>query len=244
MPPPSDLVGRRFGALVVLGPAPVDKHPRWLTRCDCGREEAYFQRRLVESSRRDRVEACSVCRATPCVICGAPCEGNRTTCSETCRRANLKAIYNASYHRRINDPERGPVIRAQRMVRAQREKAEKSAEERREIERRRAARRKVREEKDPTLRERRQRLHNARYAEHREAIQAARKAKLDAMAPQELAQWMERARGYMRAYAARKRSDPESHRDYLAVQAEYRRRRALAGLMAEAGQLTENRSDE
>lgn len=129
------------------------------------------------------------------------------------------------------------------MARAQRDKAAKSPEERREHERKRHAKRKALEESDPVRRERRQRWHNAHYAEHREAIQASRKAKLDAMTPEELARWMDRARGYMRAHVARKRADPEGRQEYLDIQAEYRRRRALAGLMAEAGQLI-NRSGE
>ncbi|MBS7810554.1 hypothetical protein [Roseococcus pinisoli] len=84
---------------------------------------------------------------------------------------------------------------------------------------------------------------NVHYAMHAEEIQSRRAARLDAMSREELRRWLDRGAAYQRAYQRRWRSeiqsDPEAHRRYLDLQAEYRRRLALARLMVQATQLKE-----
>ncbi|GGM25677.1 hypothetical protein GCM10009425_40540 [Pseudomonas asuensis] len=81
---------------------------------------------------------------------------------------------------------------------------------------------------DPANREAIRQYMAAHYAMNRVVIQARRRARLDAMTPEQLAHWRVRIRNYQRLYAQRYRdlirSDPERHRAYLDRMREYRRR--------------------
>lgn len=73
------------------------------------------------------------------------------------------------------------------------------------------------------------------YERNKESILTSRRARLDALSPDELLRWMERMRGYQRAYQRRWWEDlkksPERHAAYLDRMAEYHRRRALTELV-------------
>jgi hypothetical protein len=84
---------------------------------------------------------------------------------------------------------------------------------------------------DPANRETIRQYMAAHYAANRVEIQARRRARLDAMTPEQLALWRIRMRTYQRLYARRYRDqirrDPERHRAYLDRMREYRRRSVL-----------------
>jgi hypothetical protein len=90
-----DLVGQRFGRLLVLERAPASgpsRNARWLCRCDCGGEKII----LSNSLRRGVTDSCGCSRpyaphALPkpsvrklCRYCFAPLTNGAVYCDETC----------------------------------------------------------------------------------------------------------------------------------------------------------------
>ncbi|MBF8643085.1 hypothetical protein [Pseudomonas luteola] len=235
MPAPLDLTGRRFGRLRVLAMNGRVKFGReqtaWLVVCNCGRQETLAQSLLTQRGWRE----CSWCQRPECVICGNKVPSDRprsNTCSDACaskqrRRTNLE-----HYHRRAADPEfnrRRYQRLADRMARDT-----ELAERVRQIQRESGKRWR----NDPANKETIRQYMAAHYAANRVEIQARRRARLDAMTPEQLAHWRVRIRTYQRLYARRYRDqirrDPERHRAYLDRMREYRRRGALEVLKQSA----------
>lgn len=226
MPAQRDLIGERFGELTVLARAGTMQYGRtcagWLCECACGRREAIAQLALT----RARVNCCQHCRRPDCSVCGQKVPTARprsNTCSESCARTSKRAQWRAYYHS-VKSPEFNQQRHAR--VRQKMEVDPEFAARVREI--RRAANTRWRQ--DPRNREAIQRYHAAHWADNREAIQAKRRARLDAMTPEQLEHWLCRIRAYQRAYARRYRErirqDPDMFARYIDTQREYRARRA------------------
>lgn len=246
MPARLDIVGRRFGSLLVLAPDPATtdrgSSRGWIVRCDCGRDEIYPQRRLTRrNGRHEPVRACSGCEAPMCVVCGAKLPSRTPTrvCGMECRTARARATWRGYYYRHADDPDWRE--RQAKIVRDRRDERMAADPEYAEQQRGRWHRRMLHETAEQTA-QRRTRARLA-YAANRGAVQAARRARLDSLSAEELARWMERTRAYQRAYQARRRadmtSDPDAHARYRDIMAEYRRRRALMRMMTEAPRLAE-----
>lgn len=251
MPAPADLRGRRFGRLTVLTAGDVPEGRKrdrmlWHVRCDCGREEAYAQYRLV----RGEIEACSHCRGYPCAACGTHIPmavGARSTCSAECRVLLRRDQWRLHARQKaIDDPE---GARRRHDVRKRRaETDETMAAHLQELERARSERRQKRMATDPAYAERSRAGARLRYTANAEDIQARRKKRLAEMSVEQLESWLEKMRGYGRDFAARHRADrardPARQQAYIDAQAEYRRRRNLSALLGEATKLTEEKPDE
>lgn len=114
MPPPLDLTGRRFGALVVLSRGPHVKwgslQSSWRCRCDCGTEIEVPQSRLPHRDsipKSHRIDACPDCRARPCEVCGGtvPASSASKSCSPECHAERMRVKHTRHYHaKRKNDP--------------------------------------------------------------------------------------------------------------------------------------------
>lgn len=244
MPAPLDLAGARLGQLVVVERGGRCHYGKptwlWLCRCDCGAIEAIPQPRLAcRDTDRRAARCCSTCARPPCVICGQPVVNRargRRTCSDECRLAHTRSIQRACYHRHATDPAWRAHQQYNRLARreASPEAAERERQSWRIARQRRAA-------APPEEQERRRARARAAYARDAAVIQARRRERLDAMAADQIAAWIDRARAYGRAYRRRWRAeliaDPAAHQSYLDLMAEYRRRRALLGLLAEGGAL-------
>lgn len=244
MPPPLDLTGRTFGRLTVAGRAGRVKFGRWQTawlcRCACGAELSVPQDRLPHRPSIPAthvVDACPVCRGGPCVVCGATVplsgagHGRAATCSPACADRHRKARQRASWRRRVAaDPSLPARMHARRLERAAADPdyAARMAD----WERRRWERHRGRMAADPDYADRVRRRAREAYARCAAEIQAARRARLDAMTPAELQEWCDRARRYCRSWWRRHRdrlkADPAAYARYRQLANEYaRRRRAL-----------------
>lgn len=256
MPPPLDLTGRRFGSLVVLGPEGKVKFGRWMTawrvRCDCGRTEVYPQDRLPHRdtiyNTRHVVTACSYCRQPSCVVCGKPVPlvTNAVTCSPHCRHERIKAIQRDHYHRKFDaDPEFNRKRHQARLARAARDPDYARRLKRYETTARR--RQREREATDPAYKADRRKRARSWYAKNAARVQAKQQARLARMTPEQYEHWAERMRGYQRAYRRRWREElirnPARHQAYLDKQHEYRRQRALRGLMTTGADLADRLGD-
>lgn len=250
MPKPLDLLGQRFGQLVVIAAAGKIKYgsmmPAWLCRCDCGNEEIVPQRRLPyaaylingKDSSRALVTACETCRLTrTCVICGARFFSRQAaaTCSADCMTEHRRQIQLAYYYRATAaDPQLNRKRHAAARDRAAADPA--IAARQREVSQAASRRRVERERTDPDYRAARRAQSRAHYAKHAAEIQARRRERLARLDPAALARWIERARRYGRAYRRRwyaeLKASPERHQQYLAIMREYDRQRELARLMA------------
>lgn len=249
MPAPLDLTGQRFGQLLVLARAGRVKFGReqaaWRCRCDCGREEVLAQDLLT---RRDW-RSCSLCRRPKCVICERTIpidRGQANTCSDNCALTKRRKADLEHYHRKAaQDPGFNRRRHAERLQKLQadpeRWKAYKQAE-------RAKAREKwasLKTDLEQYLAEKNKR--QAWYHEHAEAVQAKRRARLDALNADQLERWLERTRRYGRAYRARwreeLRQDPERHQAYKDLMREYRRRQALASLLSLGHELNRRNRD-
>jgi hypothetical protein len=222
----------------VLGPNGRLKFGReqtaWLCRCGCGIEITVPQNRLphrTSISSRHAVTACPECRRPRCVICGQIIrQGSltRETCSEPCATVRRKQIQNASYHRRVA---RDPCMNKRRAARVkERAKVDPELAARLAAQAKAAhERRKAKIKTDPAYRKAILARQRAYYAEHAAEIQAKRRARLDAMTPEQRELWLKRMRGYGRAYRRRWRAelkaDPARHQEYLDWMREYRRQR-------------------
>lgn len=109
MPPPSNLIGRRFGTLVV-----TERRPRiiyggrsvtlWGAVCDCGQAGEYPQTALVSG----RVTACPACSRPRCEICGGPFEraGPSQKYHPACAAVARRRQWLAHYYRKVeSDPD-------------------------------------------------------------------------------------------------------------------------------------------
>lgn len=121
-----DLVGWRFGALVVVAPSgPIGVRGRvlgWHCRCDCGVELIVPQARMPVGTKPVRPDklilACRACRGGPCVVCGAPRPPARLrhrTCSARCAKRH-RAVLQASYMTR-------PGAKTRRQARLKRQRS-------------------------------------------------------------------------------------------------------------------------
>ena len=154
----------------------------------------------------------------PCVVCGTPCRALRgkEICSDACarerqRRRDLEHYYRSEKRRR-------------QLLENAKRRRRKKPEQARAQDRRKWARIKADPERLAKARERNRNT----YARHAERIQAERRARLDAMSPDELREWCERARRYVREWRRRwrekLRANPEAHRRWREVYNEYKRR--------------------
>jgi hypothetical protein len=206
----------------------------WLCRCDCGTEITVPQNRLphrTSISSRHAVTTCPECRRPRCVICATIIRHGsltRETCSEACATVRRKQIQNASYHRRVA---RDPDLNKRRSARVkERAKADPVFAVRLAAQAKAAhERKKAKLKTDPAYRKAVLVRQRAYYVEHATEIQAKRRARLDAMTPEQRERWLERMRGYGRAYRRRWRTelkaDPARHREYIDWMREYRRQR-------------------
>lgn len=246
MPPPLDLTGKRFGALLVVrreraGP----RGGYWRCRCDCGAEEVFPAWRLphcaTNSARHDVATACSTCMHTrECAACGKPfvSRHGKVCCSETCRRLHRQRISLRCYHetRKVADPDIN-----RRRHRKHREKLEADPEAMRVWKEREAMRYRQRQA-DPVRREQMTAAARRRYAERAQAIQAARRERLAAMSPESRAAWMAERRRYNAAWrrdklAALRLNDPAAYQRLLDGTKAYRRNQALREILAVAAEL-------
>lgn len=255
MPAPLDLTGNRYGNLTVLRQNGRMKfgheQTAWLCRCDCGAEITVPQNRLPHRttiSSRHAVTACPDCRRPICDTCGEKImTGSLTqrTHPGECTRTRRKQIELDSYYRRLaKDPE----MNKRNHIRAKARAAKNPELSRRREAQMKAARAKVqlRIKTDPEYRAKVLAAQRATYARHAEAIQAKRKARFEALTPEQKARWMDRVRGYGRAYRRKwrdeLRTNPERHQKYKDLMREYNRLRELAKLLKTAEQLI-NRGD-
>lgn len=227
MRPGLDLKGVLFGQLRVTGTRGSVTYggrvqTAWEVVCACGALEVYPQSQLVSG----RVLACANCRRPPCRICGSPIPPSRpraSTCSENCHQQARRTIHKESYHRRAEDP----GFNSARWERQREREAVYPELRDRRLERGREANRRYRDQ--PGTREALAAYYRDYYGQNRGEILRQRKERLDRMDPEALEQWREAMRGYGRAYRKRWReelkSDPDRHRQYLDLQAEYRRRK-------------------
>lgn len=217
MPPPIDLTGRRFGALVALRRGPhKGRRTAWWCRCDCGRRTLVATASLSGTADGDKraIRACEWCRSRKCSVCGARylIAGSAATCgADHCRLEHRRAT-NAAHAaaRELRDP----GIHA-RELRAQRQRMRI---------------------KDPL-----------RYQAMLEADRQAKRAKRQARTEIDQAEQRIADRDYYQRTRAERRAawdrwiaamTPEKRREWIQRQRdasrEYRRRRALARLMADA----------
>lgn len=236
---PRDLIGRRFGDLVVLEPAgPVPKGPRctYLVRCDCGAEQLVPRNYLLAG----RVSACDACRwRRECVICGAVfvSQQYKVLCSrDDCQREYYRRKQLESYYRRsAADPELNSRKYREKLARMQ-ESPEMAAEYRqRELERGRRRRAAMTEEELEADRIRLREHYRANAAE----IQRLRRDRWRALPAEERArlyqQWRENNRRYHEEHRERRQArqrelrdaDPERYRAYKRA-SDRRRREAKA----------------
>ena len=107
-----DLTGLRFNALTVVRMVGKVQHGRnmvkvWSCVCICGNELEVDQASL----KKGQVPACKTCRRGPCVICSKPITNpnyavKRNTCSDVCRKEQIRAKHRRRYHKQIElDPE-------------------------------------------------------------------------------------------------------------------------------------------
>lgn len=217
MPPPRDLTGERYGALVVIKDAGYElcgkaRKRFWWCLCDCGREARERQQYLING----RSTACFVCRKGPCVICGGPIvEGGQQTnvCSDECqttkrRRADLRA-----YSKRVAlDPDFNS-----RRWRERREQMQKDGTWEDYLLRDQKYRAKYRE--DPANRERLRMQGAAQYEKDRDKILAQRRERWAALTPEEKREKIALARAqgreWRRKWREQIKDDPERYQDHL-----------------------------
>lgn len=247
MPAPLDLVGRRFGKLLVLKRTGSGRGGTWLCRCDCGREEEFPARRLpytqYAKKRKDVADACSTCMHTrTCAACGRQFVSRqyRACCSPECERAHLRARYLQDYYARLA---RDPDLNRKRAA-AVRERAAVDADFAQRVrawEERAAARKRERLATDPIYADHVRRLHRERYSQTAEIVQARRRARWAAMDPEQQQAHLERRRALNTAWAQRRREalreSPARYREYLDRYNDYcrgwhARRRAASALSA------------
>lgn len=252
MPAESDLGGRRFGALLVIGLDRIAPHGGslrrwWRVQCDCGREDICPQRWLTTSDPDRAFTACSFCRSPECVVCGCRTGHRfRLTCSVECDLAHTRSIGRASYHRRMSDPVN--PLRSARVERHARDYAAKPPEKRAEINQARWARIVQIEEQAAEVGDRRRAKMRMHYAKDSARIQAERRARLAALTDDDLAEHQARMREYQRKAAKRRRgalaANLVARQEFLEMQAEWRRRRALAKLMSEGATIIRGDNDD
>lgn len=221
MPPPRDLTGQRFGKLVALVRATGAGETRWVCRCDCGSpDDTVPISRLSCADGPKAIRACSACRSRRCAVCGALYlkSGSAATCgADACRleyrrAANLEIAHRVEQQRPGIHRERARQWRA--AIQASPEKAAAWREYHREY------KRAERERATETKRELRRAWERDYYRENRERVAQARARWIDEMPPDKRARFTELTR------AASMRA---------------RRRKALAGLMADAAALLDQR---
>ncbi len=258
MPAPLDLVGRRFGKLLVLKRTGEGRGGVWLCRCDCGQEEEFPARRLpyadYVTKRKDVADACSTCMHTrTCAVCRRQFVSRqyKATCSPECERVHLRARYLQDYYARVaRDPnlnrKRAAAVRARAAVDAD------FAQRVRAWEERAAARKRERLVTDPAYAEHVRRLQRERYSRTAEIVQARRRARWASMSPELQRVHIERRRELNTAWAQRRREalreSPTRYREYLDRYNDYcrawsSRRRAASALSAlmDIGRVLQNK---
>lgn len=216
MPGPLDLTGRRFGKLVVIEQAGSIRYglpmSAWRCRCDCGVIVTVPRARLpyrAGIAPSQIVDACDACRlGRQCVVCGGsfvPASSRAITCSDVCRDARRHQTLEATRKRRaLENPE------AVRAAHARHRKRIAASPERYQA--------KLDKQKA---------WHDANKSE----VNARRRAAREREAPEQRARRLAEFRNYMRAWQAELRADPDRHAQYLAMQAESRRKERLAALV-------------
>lgn len=249
MPAPLDLVGRRFGKLLVLKRTGSGRGGMWLCRCACGQEEEFPARRLPHTAyskkRKDVADACSTCMHTrTCATCGRQFVSRqyKSCCSPGCETAHRRARYLQDYYARVaRDPEMN-----RRRAAAHRQRAATDpdfARRAQQWEAQAQARKRQRAATDPEYAEHVRQLARARYQATSEIVQARRRARWAAMSPEQQQVHIERRRVLNTAWAQRKREalkqNPARYREHLDRYNDYCRAwwakrqaaAALAGLM-------------
>lgn len=241
MPAPIDLTGRVFGKLTVsrLGPTVQYGGPcrSWVCRCECGEEITVPQKRLPYAKWIERlgsgriVTACQTCSGGRCEICGAVIPRKRLparTCKGECEETRRKRRGREAFRRRIErDPDLVRRNRQRRRERAARDP--EYAERLRQWYRDQHRRRRERADADPEYAERLRRQSRDTYARHAERIQAERRARFQALSPEQQEAYLEAMRLYCRRWKrkqlAESKSDPERYRRLQDLRNEYQRLR-------------------
>lgn len=220
MPPPVDLTGRRFGALLALRSTRYKTGERgWVCLCDCGRETVVPTRSLsgVPDGNPRAIRACETCRSRACVVCGDLylTAGSAKTCGRMeCRLEHRRAVNRAAAARtELRNP--GEKTERQRRYIAHMREADPARYLAR-LEADRMAQRRYRASLTPEQRAQRRAAQRDYYARNRERIRAYVRQWLADMPPAQRARWD----AAMAASAA-----------------ESRRRRALALMMRQAAEL-------
>jgi len=250
MPGPSNLVGQRFGKLVVLSAHGRGKFGHvttaWLCQCDCGRQEVYAQPMLISRG----VQACRLCRQPACVVCGrtVPLDrGRKNTCSATCETHKNRSTWLNHYYGKIAaDPEFNRR-RHQRVL----ERLQSDPQAWVEYQEGQRAIRKQRWTEtvsDPEKLQAQRLKMREWYARNAERVQQQRRTRLATMDAETHARWMDRVRElgkqYRRRWRAELKSNPEKHQKYLDLMREYRRQRALRSLAGVGDQLIDRMSND
>jgi predicted nucleic acid-binding Zn ribbon protein len=180
-----------------------------------------------------------------CEVCGGEFQrdrGLRKTCSEGCLRERRKRRGRKAWRRRVA---RNPELTCN-MARRRREKAAVDPEyaaRLKQWEANKYAKHRERMRSDPEYATRIHQRAVAHYAAHAEEIQAKRKARLDAMTPEELGVWLRRARRYCREWRKKWRDDlvknPIEHERFRSFYREYRRRLNAQSLSFQVARIQE-----
>lgn len=247
MPPPLDLIGRRFGKLLVLhagepmiSASGKSREKTWVCHCDCGREESIPDRRIPHcpsnARRGDVAESCRHCRSQrACVVCGKPFESvqYRACCDDVCHTLRKQALYREDYYRRAaRDPDhnknRAASVKSRAMTDVELAARLKQYEETRR------SKHQARLRADPEYRERVNAQGRVRYhllaAKIQKARRLAREVRLATMTDAEFDAWVERRRKYWRKAANKIRV--ENYEWYMETMRRHRQKQALARLSA------------
>ena len=254
MPKALDLTGRKFGQLEVL--RAVGRTTKyggctvWRCRCSCGAELDLPAKRLgyAEWIHRNNpgwiVTACATCRGHDCAVCGVRIpmaeRQQKPTCSDACWHIRYCAQQRRYWRKRCAaDPNLPRKMHAKAKAKA---KADPEYAAKMKIwSKKRHERHRARMKSDPEYAARYRAWHNAHWERNAAEIQAKRDARLNAMTPDQLSAWMERARMYARRYAARHaaeiRAHPERHARYLEIMRAYRQRKLAAKAAADLNRI-------
>lgn len=221
MPPPLDLTGRRFGALTVRkrGRTPSGK-TAWRCLCDCGREELVPLNRLnIGDSDPRAIRACEHCMSRPCVVCGTLYlrAGAGKTCGADACRVEVRRATNAAAAARAEALDPGLSARRER----ERRQHIRETDPTRHQAMKEASATQVRERRarmDDTDRALRRAYRREYYDLNRDRLRASFDRWLDELPLERRQEWDERRRAAVRSY---------------------RRQKALAQMLRDAGALVE-----
>lgn len=173
-------------------------------------------------------------RPRACVICGAAIPHGRrsNTCCEEHRKLRVRDEQLRYYHQRMTDD---PLFNRKKRDKYKQNPGYQA------VMRNQEERKWQRIKSDPERLERSQERQRQHYAAHAAEIQERRREALKLLTPEQLVRKREAIRAGMRKHAAKiramRKADPAAYEKYRKWQYDYRRRMALARLMAVGAEL-------